>query len=387
MNPTDPNVNLPTTIFEPTAAAAVSRGKPLLVILLALVVVAVLSTILWRVLGENDTPETSPQGHASAVDSNAGDPQAPGNTETESLTPSAPDSVTGGESSSVATEEAAVGSTDPEDPISGPRAAVQQPAIPTTTAVSSVTNAPETEAGEQRGENERLGPSHQPPEAGLEPHAVTPPSSPDPSQQPPETGSEPQAAIAPPSPEPSQQPTETGLEPQAVTPPSSPEQQPSRTGARPSTPRPPVRITSVVARASSELASRLRYDYGAHAAFDGDPDTAWGEGVAGRGAGEWLEADLGEEYQIERIVVATGYDATSPQHGDLHPMNSQIRRLVVLIDGVRAGTFEARRGQRTIEVGPFPAGRTVRLVADAVWPGNRWADLHVSEVSFFVASD
>ena len=133
-------------------------------------------------------------------------------------------------------------------------------------------------------------------------------------------------------------------------------------------------------RASSELRSRSN-QFAPRMAFDGDPDTAWGEGVSGHGAGEWIEANFDDPCEISRLEIATGYDAVSNQHGDLFHLNAHVRRLRVEVDGRVVRRIDILESQRQIVLTDLGIGRSVRLVAEQVWPGTRWDDLHISEVS------
>ena len=148
------------------------------------------------------------------------------------------------------------------------------------------------------------------------------------------------------------------------------------------TARPSRRLTPVGYDASSELADR-RDRYAAASAFDGDSSTAWGDGVEGPGAGEWIEADLGQRYAIDRLELSTGFDAQSERFGDLFLLNAHVRRLRVEVDGVVRADRAIGRDERRVTVSGLGSGRRIRLRFVEVWPGERWDDLHVSEVAVF----
>ncbi len=117
-------------------------------------------------------------------------------------------------------------------------------------------------------------------------------------------------------------------------------------------------------------------------AFDGNPATAWNENDRGPGNGSWIAASFDVPMEIETLRVTTGWDAASPRHGDLFPLNSHFRRIRISFDGNRAMERDVGEGQRYVDfTGMHERTRTIRITALSVWSGTQWADLCVSEIS------
>lgn len=121
--------------------------------------------------------------------------------------------------------------------------------------------------------------------------------------------------------------------------------------------------------------------YVPEAAFDGDPDTAWGEGVEGHAPGSWLEAAFEGEVNFDSVDIATGFDQISPEIGDLFFANDHAKLLVVTIDSVEVARRAIARDERSVVIDlASHSGRAIRFSFDEVWEGDRWSDLHISEV-------
>jgi hypothetical protein len=117
-------------------------------------------------------------------------------------------------------------------------------------------------------------------------------------------------------------------------------------------------------------------------AFDGDRRTAWNEGAAGNGVGEWIEAHFASEVLVRSVTVVTGWDAVSRHGHDLFVENAHIRRATLLLDGREVATVMADSAARELTFETVtPRATTVRVRIDDVWPGTRYEDLCVSEVT------
>ncbi len=132
---------------------------------------------------------------------------------------------------------------------------------------------------------------------------------------------------------------------------------------------------------ASSFISNGRRQFAPERAFDGDPSTAWSESTVGPGQGAWLAAHFDRAPRIQRVRILTGYDHVSPNHGDLFAANSHLRRVRLTFDGGHAEEREVGEDQRTIDIDVDVRARTVRVEALDVYPGTRWADLCISEVS------
>ena len=133
--------------------------------------------------------------------------------------------------------------------------------------------------------------------------------------------------------------------------------------------------------ASSFIGNRRR-QHAPERAFDGDPATAWNENDPGPGDGAWIAATFAETVTVRRLRIATGYDASSARHGDLFPQNSHLRRIRVSFDGGHAVERDVVEDQRLVVLDNLHVrARTIRFDAIYVWPGTRWADLCLSEIT------
>ncbi|MEO7092384.1 MAG: hypothetical protein ABI175_03975 [Polyangiales bacterium] len=124
-------------------------------------------------------------------------------------------------------------------------------------------------------------------------------------------------------------------------------------------------------------------------AFDGDYKTAWTEGAATDGEGEWLEGSFAAPKKIWGIVVDTGIVRTKPAtagaSGDLFTQNAHAKKLRLQLDGADAFTREVAADEASIAWdGIDRSVSKVRVVADAVWPGTKWKDFGITELSLLV---
>lgn len=87
--------------------------------------------------------------------------------------------------------------------------------------------------------------------------------------------------------------------------------------------------------ASSVLPSQGRFDYGAAQAVDGNRETAWVEGAAGRGVGETLSVDFGQAVALEGFALVPGYVKSGPAF----VQNTVPRQVGVSIDGDTVGSY------------------------------------------------
>ncbi len=142
---------------------------------------------------------------------------------------------------------------------------------------------------------------------------------------------------------------------------------------------PAVTPSSVMA---SSVFRQGRQEFPPELAFDGDRRTAWNEGVPGNGVGEWIEARYASEVVVRSVTVVTGWDAISRHGHDLFVENAHIRRATLILDGREVATTDASVDVRVITFSPQASrATTVRVRVDDVWPGTRYEDLCVSEVT------
>jgi hypothetical protein len=138
------------------------------------------------------------------------------------------------------------------------------------------------------------------------------------------------------------------------------------------------------ATASSTLRSKGGQRYDAANTVDGDRTTAWnsdGKRV-GDGVGVTLTYTFAQPVQLRHVVVENGY-AKSPE---VYGWNERVRELEV-DSGSRQEVFTLNDTKDPQELdADFGATSTVVLTVRAVYPGQRYKDLAITEVAFFALS-
>ena len=148
------------------------------------------------------------------------------------------------------------------------------------------------------------------------------------------------------------------------------------------TPSPNSGPLTVTASASSVRMAVQANTYYAANAVDGQSNTAWIEGAAGDGAGEWIRFDFNREIKLHRIIIQPGYfkgAQTWAQNNRLATMTAQFS------DGSsRVLNFRDQMEAQRIDVGSVKT-RWVRLVIGSVYHGTDPGpndDTALSEVAF-----
>jgi hypothetical protein len=130
--------------------------------------------------------------------------------------------------------------------------------------------------------------------------------------------------------------------------------------------------------ASRFLVVSPREAYPVENAFDDDIESAWAvrDPVAGS---EWIEVTFPSSVVVTELWLTTGFEKIHRRTGDLFPLNAHARRLSVVTEaGVER--VDVLREQRSASIRLDVETRTVRIVFEEVWPGERWQDLSISEV-------
>jgi hypothetical protein len=166
--------------------------------------------------------------------------------------------------------------------------------------------------------------------------------------------------------------------------PYRPTPQPTRTASGDATPTPsvtsgPLQITA--SSSSVRLAVQANTYYAANA-IDGKSSTAWIEGAAGPGAGEWIRFDFDREINLHRIIVQPGY-FKGPQ---TWAENNRLAKVTLQFsDGSsRVLPFDDRMESQRFDVGSVKT-RWVRLVIGSVYEGSNPGpndDTALSEIAF-----
>lgn len=173
----------------------------------------------------------------------------------------------------------------------------------------------------------------------------------------------PTAAPAPPPPEP---------EPSPATP----------DAAAPDVPTVELTKTHLVKVTASSVMRSRRGAYVPGKVTDGDPETAWGA-TSGSSRDEWLELVFSGPVEITRLEILTGY-VKHFRGRDLFDANSRIKRAEITAGSWRTThEFTDSRTWHTVEIDPPVKNDRIRIKAVEIYQGNRWSDLHVSEIKVY----
>lgn len=134
-----------------------------------------------------------------------------------------------------------------------------------------------------------------------------------------------------------------------------------------------------MASASSYLTSSPTSDYSPARVIDGDISSAWVEGVEGDGTGETLTLDLGIPTEVHNVALLPGY-CTSPEIWFANGRPSRVQ--LELSDGTTL-EWELQDVPHTqiIRLEGIHTVSWLRLTLLEVYPGERWADTAVSELT------
>lgn len=118
--------------------------------------------------------------------------------------------------------------------------------------------------------------------------------------------------------------------------------------------------------------------------LDGDPATAWVEGETGPGLGQWIMARFMEPggYEVHRVGVLPGY-----AKGDLFRQYNRVKSATLhFSDGTTQKIeLEDKQAMQFFEIDPIRTA-FVKLVIDAVYPGDLFDDTCISEMEIHTSN-
>ncbi|MFD2183129.1 NADase-type glycan-binding domain-containing protein [Rhodoplanes azumiensis] len=131
--------------------------------------------------------------------------------------------------------------------------------------------------------------------------------------------------------------------------------------------------------ASSVLDPQFGSSYGVRNLFGGDPGSAWVEGAAGDGTGEWVTVAFDGERTVHGLVVNNGYEKST----DLYVKNGRVQmlRLVFSTGETRSVTLQDRLGPQTVTLDRPVRAHWVQLVIDRTYRGTRYTDTALSKLT------
>lgn len=144
-------------------------------------------------------------------------------------------------------------------------------------------------------------------------------------------------------------------------------------------------------KASSTLKPQGKFNYKASNAHDLDLSTAWVEGAAGDGIGEWIEYTLpADNPRITQIIIANGYVRTKTAWRE----NSRVEALEVSVNGKKHCMLYLKDvyayqyfdiptigySNRKNLKGKAPI--VIRFKICSVYPGTKYKDTCISDIFF-----
>lgn len=134
---------------------------------------------------------------------------------------------------------------------------------------------------------------------------------------------------------------------------------------------------------SSVLESADGFTYDSSNATDGKLSTAWVEGASGPGVGEGVVLGADKRVSVSSITFASGYQKSE----DIYYKNARPKQ-ITLVDGKTGETIctvtleDAPGSAQVVRFQGDPVNTSsIRLVIDSVYPGNKYEDCAISEIS------
>lgn len=131
---------------------------------------------------------------------------------------------------------------------------------------------------------------------------------------------------------------------------------------------------------SSRLSPQGASTYGPEHLLNG-PDTAWVEGAAGDGVGEWIkitEAGGRRNMKFQSVTIWNGYQKSKKSFAE----NGRVKALVVSWKGgSESVALEDRMGEQTIRLRQPVSSPWVKFEIASAFPGTRFSDTAISGIS------
>ncbi len=141
-------------------------------------------------------------------------------------------------------------------------------------------------------------------------------------------------------------------------------------------------------KATSTLAPQGKFNYTVKNLVDDDPTTAWVEGHADYGIGEYIEfSRMGHSGYDAEVTILNGYQASQSSWEN----NSRVKHLKIsmgtkdyfileLADVMGAQTFTLPKEIIKALDAENPTSNKIRLTIMDVYPGLKWKDTAISEI-------
>lgn len=142
----------------------------------------------------------------------------------------------------------------------------------------------------------------------------------------------------------------------------------------------PTQLAEWTLEVSSRLSPQGASTYGPENLLNG-PETAWVEGAAGDGAGEWIkitQAGGRQEMKFQSVTIWNGYQKSKKAFEE----NGRVKALVVSWKGGSQRVFlEDRMGEQTVRLGQPVNSPWVKFEIASAIPGTKFSDTAISDIS------
>ncbi len=129
---------------------------------------------------------------------------------------------------------------------------------------------------------------------------------------------------------------------------------------------------------SSVLKPQFGNSYGPENLFEGPQSSAWVEGQAGQGIGEWIAIEFDGPRTVRSIVVRNGYQKSN----DIFHKNNRVRRLRAVFSQGETQTLIVpdRFGSELLTLPKPVRAYWVKFIIDEVWAANKYTDTAITKL-------
>ncbi len=120
--------------------------------------------------------------------------------------------------------------------------------------------------------------------------------------------------------------------------------------------------------------------------WDGRLSTAWVAKGKPRGIGDWVQFDLKGKYLVQALEIAPGFNFIK-NGTDLFTANSSLRSATLTFSDGSRQTCEFDGDKREYSIPINVRTNWVRLTITDIYPGVKWDDTCISEMSLKVAGE
>lgn len=162
---------------------------------------------------------------------------------------------------------------------------------------------------------------------------------------------------------------------------------PEKTITESPSPEPPVILAPVFTKitASSSLASQGKFSYKPNLTVDGKLNTAWLEGVKGKGIGEWLKFSNETDQTVSSITLYNGYlknNTTYLNNGRIKKFSLEFSDGSILNYDISKVNFNESKNGFKINFDTPILTSSIKLTILDVYNGAYYSDLAISEINF-----